>query len=123
MIAQFDWSVFVFYDIYKKLCEDNGEKPYQLPLKLGAKSNSVVAQWKNGSLPRPEMIQKIADYFNVSVEYLMFGEVNKEKPVPVRHELSEEAKELQYIWDESDADERQALLEMARLIKKRRDKQ
>lgn len=123
MIAQFDWSVFMFYDIYKKLCEDNGEKPYQLPLKLGAKSNSVVAQWKNGSLPRPEMIQKIADYFNVSVEYLMFGEVNKEKPVPVRHELSEEAKELQYIWDESDADERQALLEMARLIKKRRDKQ
>lgn len=113
----------MFYDIYKKLCEDNGEKPYQLPLKLGAKSNSVVAQWKNGSLPRPEMIQKIADYFNVSVEYLMFGEVNKEKPVPVRHELSEEAKELQYIWDESDADERQALLEMARLIKKRRDKQ
>lgn len=113
----------MFYDIYKKLCEDNGEKPYQLPLKLGAKSNSVVAQWKNGSLPRPEMIQKIADYFNVSVEYLMFGEVNKEKPVPVRHELSEETKELQYIWDESDADERQALLEMARLIKKRRDKQ
>ena len=113
----------MFYDIYKKLCEDNGEKPYQLPLKLGAKSNSVVAQWKNGSLPRPEMIQKIADYFNVSVEYLMFGEVNKEKPVPVRHELSEEAKELQSIWDESDADERQALLEMSRLIKKRRDKQ
>ena len=113
----------MFYDIYKKLCEDNGEKPYQLPLKLGAKSNSVVAQWKNGSLPRPEMIQKIADYFNVSVEYLMFGEVNKEKLVPVRHELSEEAKELQYIWDESDADERQALLEMARFIKKRRDKQ
>lgn len=123
MIAQFDWSVFMFYDIYKKLCEDNGEKPYQLPLKLGAKSNSVVAQWKNGSLPRPEMIQKIADYFNVSVEYLMFGEVNKEKPVPFRHELSEEAKELQHIWDEIDADERQALLEMARLIKKRRDKQ
>lgn len=113
----------MFYDIYKKLCEDNGEKPYQLPLKLGAKSNSVVAQWKNGSLPRPEMIQKIADYFNVSVEYLMFGEVNKEKPVPFRHELSEEAKELQHIWDEIDADERQALLEMARLIKKRRDKQ
>lgn len=80
----------MFYDIYKKLCEDTGEKPYQLPLKLGSKSNSVVAQWKNGSLPRPEMIQKIADYFNVSVEYLMFGEIDKEKlPANKSGELTE----------------------------------
>ena len=112
MIAQFDWSVFMFYDIYKKLCEDNGEKPYQLPLKLGAKSNSVVAQWKNGSLPRPEMIQKIADYFNVSVEYLMFGEVNKEKPVPVRHELKESDMEILTLLKEINEKQKKAIVDM-----------
>lgn len=70
----------MFFDVYEKLCAEHNEKPYSLPLKLGAKSNSVVAQWKAGSLPRPEMLQKIADYFHVSVPYLMFGE--EEKPAP-----------------------------------------
>ena len=79
-------GVFVFYDIYERLCNERGEKPYQLPIKLGAKSNSVVAQWKKGSLPRPEMLQKIADFFGVSVSYLMFGEEG-EKENPTSNEI------------------------------------
>ena len=70
----------MFYAIYKKLCDENGEKPYQLPMKLGAKSNSMVAQWKKGSLPRPEMLQKIADHFHVSVGYLVDGETDIKNP-------------------------------------------
>jgi hypothetical protein len=46
----------------------------------------------------------------------------KEKPVLNEDELDEETKELRNIWDTSDLDERKALLEMARLIKKRREK-
>lgn len=74
----------MFYEIYEKLCSENGEKPYQLPLKLGAKSNSVVAQWQKGSVPRGAMLQKIANYFDVTVEYLLTGESeeNKKSPVP-----------------------------------------
>lgn len=68
----------MFYETYEKLCSENGEKPYQLPLKLGAKSNSVVAQWQKGSVPRGEMLQKIATHFNVSVEYLLTGGDEKE---------------------------------------------
>ena len=64
----------MFYEIYEKLCSENGEKPYQLPLKLGAKSNSVVAQWQKGSVPRGAMLQKIANHFNVTVEYLLTGD-------------------------------------------------
>lgn len=70
----------MFYDVYKKLCDENGEKPYQLPLKLGAKSNSMVAQWKKGSLPRSEMLQKIAEYFKVTVGFLMDGETDEKNP-------------------------------------------
>lgn len=73
----------MFFETYKKLCEEHNEKPYSLPIKLGAKSNSIVAQWKSGSLPRPEMLQSIADYFGVSVGYLIDGEGKKEKPASV----------------------------------------
>lgn len=78
----------MFYNNYERLCSENGEKPYQLPLKLGAKSNSVVAQWQKGSVPRGEMLQKIAAHFNVSVEYLLTGESENEKsPAPKSAEL------------------------------------
>lgn len=35
-------------------------------------SNGSISKWKN-SMPNPERLQKIADYFNVSMEYLMDG--------------------------------------------------
>lgn len=41
-------------------------------------SNGSISKWKN-STPTYERIQKIADYFNVSVDYLMTGEVEPEK--------------------------------------------
>lgn len=96
----------MFYERYLKLCEKTGDKPYSLPLKLGAKSNSIVDQWKKGSLPRSEMLQKIADYFEVSVGYLM-GYEDEKKPavdfdselIPGYSDLSEEnkAKTREYI--------------------------
>lgn len=38
-------------------------------------SNGSVSKWKN-STPTPERLQKIADYFNVTVDYLMTGKNN-----------------------------------------------
>lgn len=35
-------------------------------------SNGSISKWKN-SMPTPERLKKVADYFNVSVEYLMTG--------------------------------------------------
>ena len=78
----------MFFSNYEKLCAERGEKPYALPLKLGAKSNSMVAQWKNGSVPRPDMLQKIADYFGVSVGHLLGYDEQKNKPTTDGSELS-----------------------------------
>lgn len=69
----------MFYDVYCELCRENGEKPYSLPLKLGMKSNSAVTQWKNGSIPRMPMLKKIADYFGVTVGYLMGADEDEDK--------------------------------------------
>ena len=46
-------------------------------------SNGSISKWKT-SMPTPERLQKIADYFGVTVDYLMTGRDNvpeeKKKP-------------------------------------------
>lgn len=46
---------------------------------IGLPSSSVT-NWKQGKTPRAETIKKIADYFNVSVDYLTGNSDIKEKP-------------------------------------------
>lgn len=82
----------MFYDRYIELCEKNNKKPYAVAKELGL-SNSNVAQWKKGSTPRKEVVQRIAEYFNVSVAYLLTGEAQKEKP-PGEGELTKDQKEI-----------------------------
>jgi len=41
-------------------------------------SNGSISKWKS-SMPNPERLKKLADYFGVSVDYLMNGEEAGEK--------------------------------------------
>lgn len=111
----------MFYDVYKELCEKHGEKPYKLPLKLGAKSNSVVAQWKKGSTPRPEMLNLIAEYFNVSVGYLMDGQLKEEKPPHAMREgeIGPNKLALLNFAETLNEEEAKAFLEFVKAMKKR----
>lgn len=86
----------MFYDNFMHLCDIHNVKPYALVKKLGAKSNSVVAQWKNGSVPRDPLLSNIANYFEVSVQELLFGDLcsNKKSPLAEARELSNEEREL-----------------------------
>lgn len=40
-------------------------------------SNGSISKWKN-SMPTPDRLKKIADYFSVSVDYLMTGQETSE---------------------------------------------
>lgn len=73
----------MFYDRYKELCQKRGKKPYSVPIELGAKSGDCVDQWKKGSVPRQQMLKKIADYFDVSIDYLLTGEQKTPEPKTV----------------------------------------
>lgn len=85
-------------------------------------TDSAVSQWRKGRTnPSMTNINRIADYLSVSAEYLLTGTEQEKKPAP-EGELDAETIELRDIWDTSDPDERKALLEMARLLKKRRKK-
>lgn len=76
----------MFFDVYSSLCESMQKTPNGVAKELGFASASVT-QWKHGSTPRPAALQKIADYFGVSVRYLLGA---KEKsPTPLGVELTE----------------------------------
>lgn len=60
----------VFFQRFYELCRRNGTSPNAIREELGASSGSITA-WKRGVLPRPAMVAKIADYFGVTVDYLL----------------------------------------------------
>lgn len=63
----------MFWEIFLKLCSDRGISPTQATRDLAIATGSVT-KWKNGAAPRAATIRKIADYFGVSVEYLLGNE-------------------------------------------------
>lgn len=65
----------VFFERLCQLCKENDTSPNAVAKKLSISSGSVTAWKKNGTNPRTDTAQKIADYFHVSLDYLL-GNVN-----------------------------------------------
>lgn len=81
----------MFYDVFAKLCEERGIKPSKAAEECGI-NKSNVSNWKNnGYVPRSDALNKIADYFGVTVDYLL-GNEQKEKPI------TDESNELDNIY-------------------------
>ena len=66
----------MFYEIFLKLCNSKAQSPNAVAKELGF-STGTVTWWKKGRAPRDTALQKIADYFGVSVDYLL----GKEEPL------------------------------------------
>ena len=64
------------YERIEQLRKSKGLSQGKLERELGF-SNGSVSKWKN-STPTLERLQKIADYFNVTVDYLTTGECESE---------------------------------------------
>lgn len=66
----------MFYDIFSQLCAEKGVSCKQATLEMGF-GNSTATQWKKrGTPPKGESLQKIADYFGVTTDYLLTGQKN-----------------------------------------------
>lgn len=79
-LAQICGGIVVFYDVYLSLCKRNSKRPSVVAAELGI-NKSNVSNWKNnGYTPRGEVLQKIADYFGVTTDYLLTGEETKKAP-------------------------------------------
>ena len=107
------------YEIFEKLMKDRGVTPYRVHKETGV-AQSTLSDWKNGKCrPKIEKIRAIADYFGVSVDYLLGNEPKEKTPAEAdvtfddfTYAMYGEAKEL------TDED-KNMLLEMARMLKKR----
>ena len=60
----------MFFDILQNRCTEKGIKVTPLLLNLGL-SKGNISKWKNGTLPNGEILIKIADYLDCSVDYLL----------------------------------------------------
>lgn len=66
----------MFWENFIQLCIENNTKPNPVAAALGI-SSGAVTRWKNGSIPNDVTLKKIADYFNVSTDYLLYGREKK----------------------------------------------
>lgn len=65
------------YEIFEQLLQKYGVTSYKVSKETGVTQTSL-SNWKSGrNTPSTKTLQKIADYFGVSVDYLMNG---KEEP-------------------------------------------
>lgn len=64
----------MFWNVFVELCSAHNTSPNAVAADLKLSSGSVTA-WKNGATPRITTLKKIADYFSVSTDYLLGGDV------------------------------------------------
>lgn len=63
-----------FYDRVKQLCRAKGVSLARMAKDIEI-SSGTVANWKAAkTMPQGPILRKLADYFNVSTDYLMTGE-------------------------------------------------
>jgi transcriptional regulator with XRE-family HTH domain len=63
----------MYYENFEKLCNDNKTNPSRVSKATGI-STATLTSWKKGVYtPKQDKLQLIADFFNVSVDYIMTG--------------------------------------------------
>lgn len=73
-----------FYERYEQLCAERNMKPQNPEMQevMGVTSGSISG-WKKGASPKVEVIYRLAQYFDVTADYLLgLSEVRNPKTVP-----------------------------------------
>ena len=79
-LAQKNGVDFVFYDLFCELCKAKGVSVTKATVEIGL-SRTIGTKWKRtGATPNGETLNKIADYFGVTADYLLTGEQKEKAP-------------------------------------------
>ena len=89
------------YEIFERLCKEKGVTAYRVCKETGL-TTATISNWKAGRYtPKQEKMQKIADYFGVSLVYLMTGKDEKpSEPQLTPRDKRDIAKDLDRIMSE-----------------------
>jgi transcriptional regulator with XRE-family HTH domain len=81
------------YEIFEQLLQLNKVTPYKVAKETGI-ATATLTDWKKGrSTPKQDKLQKIADYFGVSIDYLMGGK-ERDKDYYLNDETKKIAQEI-----------------------------
>lgn len=90
------------YEVFERLCKERSVTPYKISKATGITQTSL-SNWKNGkSELSPAGYRKLADYFGVSLDYLMTGEEQEYYINPEAAEIAQqifEKKGLRTLFD------------------------
>ncbi|MDY4595697.1 helix-turn-helix domain-containing protein [Faecalimonas umbilicata] len=91
------------YEIFSKLLQENGVTPYKVSKETGV-SQSTLSDWKRGvSTPKIDKLKRIADYFEVSVEYLQTGKKQESQKVADKSSLTNrDTKQIEAILSDTE---------------------
>lgn len=93
----------VIYDTISKLCDKSGIAITALETELGL-GRGLIGKWKNGTSPNLAKLKKIADYFSVSVDYLLTGEEKKWQPTLTDKDERDLDKKVENLLNAVDSD-------------------
>lgn len=111
-----------FMERVDELTKEKGLTGKQVMEQCGISKNSFV-NWRNGRMPTKTTKKTLADFFGVSVEYLM-GETDDrgQKNSPGQVSEAELDEELIQIWNSADDVEREAIVNAAKMVRSLRGK-
>lgn len=111
-----------FVDRVAMLAKEKGVTEKQVLLDCNLNKN-LFGLWRRGSNPNKATQKILADYFGVSVEYLM-GETDDrtQKNSPGQVTEAELDEELIRIWNSADDVEREAIVNAAKMVRSLRGK-
>ena len=105
-IAQFMGVTFgMFYDSYIIWCEKKGVSPTKAALDIGLSCAAPTKRKKSGSTPSGDTMNRLANYFGITVDELL----GKEKQ-PTEGELSDEEKVMLDLFRQAGDDARRLAL-------------
>ena len=62
--------MIMFWKRFYNLCLRSGKRPNPIGKEIGL-SSGIISKWKNGGIPNGETLIKLANYFDVSADYLL----------------------------------------------------
>ncbi len=66
----------LFYDHLKNICDLKGFKITPTVMHCGG-TKGMISGWKKGTSPNSDMIIKLSEYLNVTIDYLLTGKTNE----------------------------------------------
>ena len=108
----------MFLERFEELCRKNGQTPSGVCIAIG-RSKNLAAKWKStNAMPSAEVLKELADYFGVSVDYLI-GKTDGtlEGDIAVRQEILDNV-DMRVLFDAARGIPRSKLYETVAMLNK-----